>query len=277
MRRWLAIALLGLAAEAAAAERIVTLAPHLAELVCAVGRCAQLAGVVAHTDAPPQAAARPAIGDAFNVNIEALLQLRPDLILAWDGGTPPATVARLRSLGLRVEPLAVTDLDGIGAALEQVGRLTGADLQGRAAADEYRQRLAALRAAYAGRLRLRAFYQIGVDPPFSISRRSPIHQALDLCGADNVFADLPGLAAAVGAEALIVARPQVVVHAAQEDAAALRRYWSRLPAPALGDPRHRVVIDANTLTRQSPRVLDGVAELCAGLDRVRAALSSGAR
>ncbi|MFP5307545.1 MAG: helical backbone metal receptor [Gammaproteobacteria bacterium] len=262
---------------AVAAERIVTLAPHLAELVCAVGRCTALAGVVAYTDAPPQAAQRPQIGDAFNVNLEAVVRLQPDLVLAWDGGTPPATISRLRRLGLRVEAVAVRGLDEIAGALATVGALADADAAGQAAARRFRERLAALRAEYRGRERLRVFYQIETDPAFSINRRSPIHEALDLCGADNVFADLRTLAAPVGTEAVIAARPQVVVHAAQENAAAIAAYWARLPGLAPHAPQRRVVVDAATLTRQSPRVLDGVAELCAGLDRLRDELSSGAK
>lgn len=276
MRRWVAAAGLALtSAGALAAERIVTLAPHLAELVCSVGRCDRLAGVVAYTDAPASAAARPQVGDAFNVNLEVVVALRPDLVLAWDGGTPPQTVERLRRVGLKVESVAARDLGDIAAALETVGHMVGADDAGRAAAGAYRERLDALHREYAGRRRLRVFYQIETDPAFSINRRSPIHEALDLCGGDNVFAGLPTLAGAVSAESVLAARPDVVVHSTQENPAEIARYWSRWPGLAPADPQRRVVIDANTLTRQSPRVLDGVAELCAGLDRVR--VSSAAR
>ncbi len=268
-RKLLAPALLAVTLTAPAAERIVTLAPHLAELSCAAGICDRLVGVVAYTDAPPQAADLPQVGDAFSVNLEAVLRLSPDLVLAWEGGTPPATAQRLRGLGLRVEMLAVRDLDGIGEALSQIGALTGAPMADAAAAD-YRERLSALRARYRERARLRAFYQTETAPAFSLSRRSPIHEALLLCGADNVFADLPSLAAPVGAEAVIAARPDVVVHSQQEDAAAIARYWQRFPQLPPADPRRRVIVDGNTLTRQSPRMLDGIAQLCAGLDRVRA-------
>jgi iron complex transport system substrate-binding protein len=270
MRRALsALILLTASVAVSAAERIVALAPHLAELTCSIGACQRLVGVVAYTDAPPQAAALPQVGDAFSVNLESVLQLRPDLILAWDGGTPPATVQRLRVLGLRVEKLAIRDLDDIGVALEQIGMWIDAPAAASAAAS-YRARLNGLRARYRDRPRLRVFYQTETDPAFSLNRRSPIHEALMLCGADNVFADLPALAAAVGPEAVIAARPEVVVHSQQEDAAAIARYWQRFAQLPPADARRRVVVDGNTLTRQSPRMLDGVEQLCEGLDRVRA-------
>lgn len=276
MRLLLSCALLLGSASTLAAERVVTLAPHLAELVCAVQRCDRLVGVSAYTDMPAAAAALPQAGDAYSVNLEAVLALQPDLVLVWDGGTAPATLQRLRGLGLRVEAVKVGGLDEIAAALLRVGKLVDAAAAAQAAAEDYRDALAGLRRTYAGRPRLRVFYQTETAPAFSVSRRSPIHEALDLCGGANVFADLPGLAAAVSLEAVVAARPEVVVHTRQEDEDALARYWARLPALPPADPRRRIAVDGNALTRQSPRVLDGIAELCAGLDRVRA-LSSGAR
>ncbi len=254
-------------AEGRSAERVVTLAPHLAELVCAVGGCARLVGVAEYTRVPPEAASKPKIGSAFSVSFESVLSLRPDWVLAWDGGTPIATIARLRELGLPVDTLAVRRLDDIGGALEQVGAGLGMENEAAAAAAIYRARLAALRAQYRGRSRIRAFFQIETAPAYTVSRLSPIHEAMDLCGADNVFADLPMLSGAVSAESVIAVRPGVVVTTSDESPAALDAYWARFPG--LPASRYRVVVSADTLTRQSPAVLDGIADLCAGLDRVR--------
>src|SRR5690606_31137386 len=140
------------------------------------------------------------------------------------GGTPLGNVERLRDVGLPVQEVQVRRLADIGDALEAVGQLTGDDNGGRDAARAYRERLALLRERYRDRRRLRAFYQTETAPAFSVNRDSPISEALDLCGADNVFADLPALAAAVGLESVIAAQPEVVVHSRQEDAAAIARY-----------------------------------------------------
>ncbi len=273
MRLIVASVLLLAAASAQAAERIVTLAPHLAELVCAVGACDRLVGVAEYTDAPLQAAALPQVGNAFSVNLEAVLALRPDLVLSWDGGNSPELLRRLRPLRLHVEAVTVRGLDDIADALERVGVLTGDLPEAQRAAQAYRRQLAALREQYAGRRRLRAFYHTETDPPFSINRSSPIHAALDLCGADNVFAAMPAIAGAVSLEAIVAANPEVVVFAQQEDPAAIARLWTRLSVMPAADPARHVIVDANTLTRQSPRVLDGIAQLCAGIDRVRSTLA----
>ncbi|WP_028008387.1 helical backbone metal receptor [Solimonas flava] len=268
--RVLAGLLLGLIANGAtASERIVALAPHLAELVCAVGACDDLVGVVAYTDAPPAAARLPQVGSAFAVNVEAVLALRPSLVLAWGSGTPAATVERLRGVGLRVETVSIGDLDAIGTELAALGRRLGHADVGRAAAGDYARRLAALRERYRGRSRLRVFYQLESGPVYTINGRSPISAALSLCGGDNVFAALPTISAVVSDEAVLAADPDAVVVADDEDLRGVDAYWRRLAPARAADPARRVVVDAHALTRQSPRVLDGIAQLCTGLDRVR--------
>src|ERR1044071_9701260 len=86
-RAWFVVISLLIAVPGVAAERVRTLSPHLAELVCAAGACDRLAGVVAYSDYPPQVAKLPHVGDAFNLNLEQLAALQPDLVISWDGGS----------------------------------------------------------------------------------------------------------------------------------------------------------------------------------------------
>lgn len=258
-------------------QRIVTLAPHLAELVCAVGRCEALVGVAEHSDVEGLVPKPVQVGNAFNVNLEALLALRPTLVLAWSGGTPMPLIERLRGLGVKVETVQVRRLEEVATALRQVGRVTGATDGGEHAAQIYLRGLRSLQQTYLSRSRLRVFYQIETAPAFSVNRDSPISEALNLCGADNVFADLPTLAAAVSTEAVLAARPQAVVYSRQDGVDAIAAYWSRLPGLAPADARFRLAVDGNTLTRQAPSVLRGITEVCEGLDRLRATISSAAR
>jgi ABC-type hemin transport system substrate-binding protein len=254
----------------AAPQRIVTLAPHLAELVCAVGACERLVGVSAYSDYPRQAARLPAISDAAAVNLEAVLGLRPELVLSWDGGTPPETVARLRGLGLRVEPVSAQRLDDVGAALERVGALTGHLREGQAAAQAYRDRLAALRTRWADAVPIRVVYQIETAPAYTVNRDSPISDAIALCGGINVFAALPQLAAPVSAEAMLAARPEAAIYGAQENAEAMHEYWRRLANAPAARLDNLYAIDAELLERPAPRLPDGIEQLCRALDLARA-------
>lgn len=261
--------LCGGAHAAAAPQRVISLAPHLTELVCAVGGCERLVGVSAYSDYPPQVTKLPQVSDATTVNLEAVLGLRPDLVLAWDGGTPPETVARLRALGLRVEPLRVRGLEDVATALERTGELLGLDAEAHAAAQDYRARLQRLRGRWRGAAPIRAVYQIETAPAYSVNRDSPISEAISLCGGVNVFAGLPTLAAPVSAEAMLAARPEAVLYGGEENAAAIRDYWARLAGAPAAREGNLYAVDANLLGRSSPRLLDGVDQVCAALDRAR--------
>ena len=264
---WSAGLLLVCSSISASEERLITLAPHLAELVCAAGACEQLVAVSAYTDYPPEAAARPTIGDAYQVSREAVVSHRPTRVMVWEGGTPPERAERLRALGVRVEPIAIAHLDDIPRALRQLGRSVGEPLVAEAAALSFETRLAALRNRYRDVSRLRAFYQIDAQPVFTVSGRSPISEALQVCGADNVCADLGSIAAPVSVESLIATQIDVVVHGEREHAA-IADFWSRLPLRE-GRPPVRIVVDADRLSRASPRLLDVLEPLCAALDAQR--------
>lgn len=258
------------ASVASASNRVITLSPHLAELVCAAGACDRLVGVVAHTDFPQQAARLPQVGDAFAVNAEALVALKPDLVLSWSGGTARGVTERLRTLKLPVQGIAVSRLDDIAGALRQLGALLGTTPAAERAASAFEQRLRRLRAQHAADTRLRVLYSIELEPMYTVNRDSPISEAIALCGGDNVFADLAPLSAAVGKEPVLASRPEVVVFAREDGETAVRAWWARWPqVPAVKNDA-LYAMDGNLLTRATPRMLDGVEQLCTALSDARA-------
>ena len=273
LRTRIGLALLILfSARAFAAQRVVTLSPHLAELACAAGGCDRLVGVVAYSDYPERVRGLPQVGDAFAVNAEQVLALQPDLVLAWDGGTPPEVVERLRGLSLHVEAIRVRKLAEIGDALVEVGRLIGTEGQARAAARAYRTRLAALRREHAGAAKLRVLYQIEANPAYSVNRDSPISEVIELCGGVNVFADLPALAGVIGREAAVARDPQAILYSKQDDPAGIREVWAHPPPVTATRIQALYAIDGNLLDRATPRLLDGAAQVCAALSDARAKL-----
>jgi ABC-type hemin transport system substrate-binding protein len=256
-------------AAAAMPPRVVTLAPHLAELVCATGACAQLVAVSAYSDYPAQLKALPQVGDGFSINAEAVLAARPDIVLAWGGGTPAATVERLHRIGLRVEIIDAKSVDDVAGALLQIGRWLGTDNTARVAADAYRTRLAALREQHRADPPIRVVYQIETSPAYTVNRDSPISAAMAICGGVNVFAALPKLAGAIGAESMLAAQPDAVLYGGEENAAAVQDYWARLSATPAARRHALYAVDANLLTRATPRLLDGIEQVCGKLDDAR--------
>ncbi|MCL4722015.1 MAG: cobalamin-binding protein [Gammaproteobacteria bacterium] len=253
------------------ARRIIALAPHLTELVYAAGAGTRLVGVVEFSDQPPEARALPRVGDAFRIDLEAIADARPDLILGWPSGNSPATLDRLRRLGYRVvglEPVALTDPPD---HIELIGALAGTDTVARQAADAWRQRLAALRQRYSGAAPVTVFYQISPQPLITVTGRHFIGQAITLCGGLNIFAGLPGLTAVINPEDVVAAAPGVIVAndytrgpatpAAGSPLDAWRS-WNGLPAVAAG---RLVLMNPDLLSVPGPRFLDGVTVLCAAI------------
>ena len=258
----------------AQAARVIALAPHLAELVCAAGACDQLVGVVEHSDYPDRVRTLPRVGDAHAANAEAVLALSPDLILVWDGGTPARTIAQLERLKLRVERIRVRSLDDVGLALLRVGALLGTEDASCAAQKDFSEAIDGLRARYAGAAPISAMYQLEPEPVFTVNRDSPISEALAVCGARNVFGEYDRLAGPVGRESVLAADPGAIVFGRQDDVPGIRRGWLRFPQMRAVRANNLIAIDADQLARATPRMALGIAQLCEVLDGARARLDA---
>jgi len=252
---------------ASPARRIVSLAPHLTELLFAAGAGDRVVGASAYSDHPAPARQIPRIGDSHAFDIERILALRPDLVVAWGAGNAPRHVARLEQLGIPVHVEGAAGLDDIGDALERLGRLAGTEPLAREAARRYRERLAALRARHAGLAPVRVFHQVWGDPLMTVSGGHPVSDLIAACGGVNVFGDAPALVPLVSREAVLRAAPEVITAAAEgDDPLAAWRRWPTLPAVAAG---RLVSLPADAISRLSPRLLDAAGPLCAAIDAAR--------
>jgi iron complex transport system substrate-binding protein len=208
--------------------RIISLSPHITELLFAAGAGDRIVGVDDSSDYPAAAAGIARVGEPAALDVEGLLKLKPTLIVLWDSGTPASRKAELERLKLR---LYVTDqhhLDDIGATLIEFGRLAGTEPVAAAAARRYQMELAQLRSRYAARPRLRVFYQVWDRPLYTLSGAHVVSEVLSLCGGDNVFAELSTLAPAIDKEAVLARNPDVILVAAEgAEGARQTLEWSR--------------------------------------------------
>jgi len=265
---------LGLAAGAPAETppRIVSLSPHITELLFAAGAGDRIVGVDDLSDYPPAAAAIAHVGEVSALDIEALLKLKPTLVLVWESGTPERRRAELERLNLRLYVTEQRHLDDIGASLIEFGHLAGTAATAEAAARQYREDLQRLRARYAARPKLSVFYQVWDRPLYTLSGKQVLSEVLDVCGGENIFSDLSVLAPAVDREAVLARNPDVIIIGASgADGARQVRDWDRFPA-LNAVKAHRVYnVDPSLTGRMSPRILDGVQAICGLLDQARAA------
>ena len=196
---------------AAPAQRIVALAPSLAELALAAGAGDRLVGVARFSDFPPAARDIPQVGDAARVDFERIVTLKPDLILAWKSGNPAADVGRLEGLGYPAfvsEPARLADIPRL---LHAIGALAGTLPAASRAAAEFEREIRALRGRYAKGRTVRVFYEIWHRPLLTVNGAHMISDVIALCGGENVFADVNPLTPSVTLEAVIAAKPEVIL------------------------------------------------------------------
>ncbi len=254
----------------APAQRIVALAPHIAESLFAAGAGSKLVGTVDYSDYPPEAKKVPRVGGYSRLDLEAIAALQPDIVLAWESGNNMPQVDKLRALGLTVHVSQPNKMENVADQLERLGRLAGTEASANAAAERFRKRLAGLRAANANKPKVRVFYQIWKAPLTTVGGPQIISDAITLCGGENVFGHLAKMAPTVTVEAVLEADPEAIVATGMGDAKPEWLHdwdkWTRLTAVKRGNLFH---INPDIMQRHTPRILDGAEKLCAHLDVAR--------
>jgi len=248
------------------AKRIVSLAPHIAESLYAAGAGDRLVGTVDYSDYPPAAKKVPRVGGYSRIDLEAVAALKPDLVIAWESGNNMTQVNQLKALGMAVYVFQPNQMEEIADQLERLGQLAGSEATAHAAAEHFRQRLAKLRQANAGKPKVRVFYQIWKAPLMTVGGPQIISDAIHLCGGENVFGYLKQMAPTVDVEAVLAADPEAIVATGMGDARPEWLHdwdkWTRMTAVKRDNLFH---INPDIMQRHTPRLLDGAEQLCAHL------------
>lgn len=271
MIRW-AVVLVALwfAGTTAAEERIISLAPHITEILFAVGAGEEIVGVIDHSDFPEAAKSIPRIGSANKFNYEAIVALNPTLVFGWDSGNGADRLERFKQLGISVYSHDPHSLEDVANSLETFGRLTGHSEEGRVAAEKFYQQLESLRADYADRGKVSVYYQIWDEPMMTVNGEHLISDVIRICGGTNIFADALPLVPKVSIESVMSRNPEVIVAAGSgsEDMSQLAGWqkWSSIPAVK---NQHLYSVNADFMHRHSPRILQGASELCQVLNKAR--------
>lgn len=255
--------------------RIVSLAPGTTAMLYAAGAGACLIGTIAHSVEPAEAAKLPVIGDAETLDLERLLAQRPTVVVVAVDVVQRMRIDRIRSLGIPVYQVHVTSLSGMPASLRRLGILAGTDAVAERAADALDADLAALRARFVARAPIRVLYQVWDQPIYTIGGRHVINDALQLCGARNIFADLGTAAPAVTREAALARDPQLILASAPPGSSdAWLAEWRRFPTLAAVKNGQLVAYTDERVDRMGPSVIAATAHLCEVIDQARSAVSA---
>ena len=252
------------------ATRIISLAPHITELVFAVGAGGKLVGVSSYSDYPPAAKRISVIGDGGKIDLERVVQLRPDLVIAWQSGNHIGDIAQLERLGIPVfvtEPRRLVDIPKL---LRTFGQLTGNAGQAEQSAAAFEKIKHALASRYSNAAPVSVFYEIWHQPLMTVNSDHMISDVISLCGGRNIFGSVRLLTPTVSMESVLAADPQAIIAsgALYQDAGAWQD-WLRFKHLSAVKHHHLFLIHPDLIQRQTPRILQGAELICRQLDQVR--------
>jgi vitamin B12 transport system substrate-binding protein len=258
MRRLILCLLLALAWPAAAVERVVTLAPSLTEIMLELDASNLLVGVLDGGPRPAAVAQLPSVGRYGQLELESLVALQPDLVLLWPDSISRAQRQQLQRLNIALliaEPRKLADL---AEQFVEIGTRVGRAEQGRRLQQQFNQGLQRLSQRYRREQPLRLFYQVWDVPLYTIGGQQIISDALAVCGASNIFADLSLPAPQVSVEAVLQRNPEVILAGTQGQLDA----WRIWPGVAAVERKQLWLVPDNGLERPSFQMLTATERLC---------------
>jgi iron complex transport system substrate-binding protein len=250
------------------AQRVISLAPHVTELLFAAGGGKRIVGVVSYSDYPEAAQSITNIGDSRHVDIERLLSLKPDLIVVGRYGNSERQVGTLGQLGVPVFHSEPRKLDDIADSVQRLGRLMGTDSMAEEVAADLRVQLATLRTTYAGRPTVRMFYQVWDKPLYTLNGSHIVGDAIRVCGGENIFAALKATAPVVDIEAVLRQDPEAIIGTAEKNYGSVN-LWRQFPTMAAVKNANLFKLNGDLLNRAGPRMIAGAAVLCEKLELAR--------
>lgn len=255
---------LWLAMPAGAAQRVISLAPNATELAYAAGMGDVLVAASAYSDYPPQAAKLEQVASWQGINLERVLALKPDLILAWRGGNPQRVLDQLAAFGIPIFYADADTLEGIAGLLDKLAQYSPHPEQAHQAAESLRRQFAALKQQYAANPSRRVLLQFGTQPLFTSAGATLQSQVLALCGGQNVFADSRTPWPQISREQVLARQPQaIVITGGAKEAASVKAFW----APQLQVPV--IALNEDWFNRGGPRIALAAQQLCRQLAEIR--------
>lgn len=262
LSRALAALLLTLPVWLSAAPRVVSLSPANTELAFAAGITP--VGVSSYSDYPPEAKNIDEVSTWQGMNLERIVALKPDLVIAWRGGNSERQVNQLTSLGIDVIWIDAETIEQVAGALQQLAAWSPDPEKAKRAAQTLLDEYAQLKSQYAEKPKKRVFLQFGINPPFTSGKNSIQNQVIELCGGENVFADSRVPWPQVSREQVLARDPQAIVVAGDSgEILKIKQYWgNQLKIPV-------IPLTSDWFERASPRIILAAKQLCNALSQVK--------
>jgi len=255
--------------------RIVALAPHIVENLYAIGAGDLIVGTLDYADYPQEATKIERIGGYNGISIEKLLMLKPDMVIAWKSGNQAEDLAQIKRLGIELHLSNPRSIEGVAKEILKLGQLTGRIEQSKKVAEAFTVKLNAIKATQQNKTTLTGFYQLWPEPMMTVSKNTWINQLIETCQVTNVFADSETDYPQISIENVIVTKPQIIIIPDEKSKRVIPtvnwQQWPEIPAVKY---EQFISVNADLLHRFSPRMLDGLAQMCDKVDISREFIKS---
>ncbi|GAA68061.1 cobalamin-binding protein [Pseudoalteromonas sp. BSi20429] len=255
--------------------RIIALAPHIVENLFAIGAGDNIVGTVDYADYPSEAQSIERIGGYYGISLEKVLALKPDLVIAWKSGNQSEDLAQIERLGIKVYLSNPVTIAGVADELLTFGEFTGNIEQSQQAANAFTQKLNAIIKSQQDKKDITGFYQLWAEPMMTVSKNTWISQLIETCHVSNVFAQSVTDYPQISIENVIVTKPQVIIIPDEKSKTPQPVVnWQKWPeVPAVKNDQF-ISVNADLLHRFTPRMLDGLADMCDKIDASRKQIKS---
>ena len=252
---------------------IIALAPHIVEMLYDIGAGEQIIGTTSFADYPEQAKKIPRIGNYVRLQLERVIELQPDLIIAWKSGNPSDDLSRLEQLGFNIIYSQPHTFSDIAKEVRSFAKVTGHTLQGESVAKKFEQELAEIKQRYQNKTEITGFYELWSRPLTTVAKGSWPQQFLNICKVKNPFESVITPYPQISIEQVLPASVQLIIQPLSENQSEREGFnwqdWPIIPAVA---NKQILQPDADAVHRMSLRSLTALKDLCATIDQTRTIL-----
>ncbi len=252
---------------------IIALSPHIVEMLYDVGAGEQIIGTTAFADYPEKAKKIPRIGNYLRLQLERVIELQPDLIIAWKSGNPSDDLARLEQLGFNIIYSQPNSFQDIANEVRKFSKLTGHAKQGEKVAQKFERELAKITQLYQNKTEITGFYELWSRPLTTVAKGSWPQQFLNVCKVKNPFKHVVTPYPHISIEQVLSVSVQLIIQPLSENQKDRKGFnwqdWPIIPAVA---NKQIIQPDADAMHRMTRRSLTTLKDLCVEIDKTRTIL-----
>ena len=245
------------------ADRIVSLAPNLTEILFALGLEKEIVQVTLNSDYPPEAAKKPKAGTFWQPNIEAIIAARPNLIVTLAFEQQKNLAERLKRINYNCLTVNIKKVNDLFEAIERIGAATGKQHEANGLVTNIIDNLDKLSALVGTEDKVRVLWVVQREPLRVAGRDTFVNEMIEFAGGENAIGPTLHKYPPIGAEQVIICGADVIIEPLmqqkdlKEQQKNANQYWKKFRnLPAVANARI-YVIPGDTISRLGPRLYEG--------------------